>query len=60
MLFTCQYSYQSSRFGESPTWNNVSRIHCIVILDKPEPIHELNLGDIASSMRFEVFLDILL
>jgi hypothetical protein len=47
--------------GESLlTWDNVPRVHRIFIFDETKPIHELNLGDFASSMCAEVLFDILL
>ena len=42
------------------TWDDVSSVHCVVIFDEAKAIHELHLGNSASSMCFEVFLDIFL
>jgi hypothetical protein len=42
------------------TWNHVSRIHSILVLDEAEAVHELDLGDFAcavgSKMRFDIVL----
>ena len=40
------------------TWNNVSRIHGVFVLDEAEAIHELNLGNLARAMSVEVILNI--
>jgi hypothetical protein len=44
----------------SITWNHISRIHSILILEKAEAIHKFDLCDLASSMAFEMLLDVLL
>jgi hypothetical protein len=47
--------------GESLlTRDNIPSIHRIFIFDETKPVHELNLGDFASSMCAEVLFDILL
>jgi hypothetical protein len=40
------------------TRNDIARIHRIAVFDETKPIHELNLGDLASSMRLEMGFDI--
>lgn len=42
------------------TWNHISRIHCIFILDEAETIHQLDLHYLASTVGTKVRLDILL
>ena len=42
------------------TRHHISRIHRIVILNESKAIHELHLGNVASAMGLEVFLDIFL
>lgn len=46
--------------AEHLTWDNVARIHGILILDEAETIHELDLSDLASTVGGEVILDICL
>ena len=41
------------------TWNDVLRVHGIIILNEAEAIHELDLGDVASPF-LEMILDIFL
>jgi len=38
--------------------NHIAGIHCILVLDESEAIHELNLGDLSSAMGIEVRLDV--
>ena len=45
---------------QSLTWHDITRIHCIFVFDETKAIHELNLGDFASSMCAEVIFNILL
>lgn len=40
------------------TWDDVPGIHGVLVLDETEPIHELDLGDLARPMGREVSLDI--
>jgi hypothetical protein len=40
--------------GRSPTWNYVSSIHGIIILDEAEAVHELDLDDLSSAMLGKV------
>lgn len=42
------------------TWNHISRIHGILILEKAEAIHEFDFCNLASSMALEMLFDILL
>lgn len=37
---------------------HIARIHGVLVLDEPEAIHELNLGDLAGAMGVEVILNI--
>ena len=39
------------------TWNDIARIHSILVLNEPESIHELDLGDIAGAVSVEMCLD---
>ena len=43
---------------DSLTRDNISRIHRIVVLDEAKAVHELDLGNVASTMGLEVVLDI--
>jgi len=45
-------------WGQGRTWNDVTRVHGIFVLDEAKAIHELNLGDLASAMGVEVILNI--
>lgn len=40
------------------TWNDVARVHGILIFDEAKAIHQLDLCDLASAMGTEVSLDI--
>jgi hypothetical protein len=40
------------------TWDDVSCIPGIFVLNEAKAIHELNLGDFASAMATEMFFDI--
>lgn len=42
----------------SLTWNHVSGIHGVLIFDKTEAVHELDLGNLASAMLGEVGFDV--
>jgi len=42
------------------TWNDVLRVHGIIILNEAKPIHELNFGDVPSPVGLEMLLDLLL
>ncbi len=37
---------------------DIARIHSILVLDKAEAIHELDLGNLAGAMGVEMVLDI--
>ena len=37
---------------------DIARIHGVLVLDKAEAIHKLNLGDLAGAMGVEVVLNI--
>jgi hypothetical protein len=39
------------------TGNDVTRVHCVLVLDEAEAIHELDLGDLAGAMGREMGLD---
>lgn len=45
---------------EALTWNDISGIHCIFILDEPKTVHELDFGYLASAMSSKMRLDVLL
>jgi len=38
--------------------HDVTRVHCIFVLDEAKAVHELDLGDLASAMGVEVVLNI--
>ena len=40
------------------TWDDITGIHCILILDETEAIHQLHLGDLSSAVGRKVSLDI--
>lgn len=40
------------------TWDNILRIHRIIVLEKAEAIHELDFFDITGAMRTKVLFDI--
>lgn len=40
------------------TWDDVARIHGVLVLDEAEAIHEFDLGDLASSVSLEMGLDV--
>lgn len=42
----------------SLTRNDIARIQSILVLDEAEPIHELDLGNLAGAMAVEVVLNI--
>lgn len=41
------------------TRNHISSIHRILVLDKPESVHQLDLCDLPGAMATKVFLDVL-
>lgn len=45
---------------EALTWNDISGVHCILVLDEPKTVHELDLGYLASAMGSKMRLDVLL
>lgn len=47
-------------YWQSLTWDNIPRIHGIFVFDETKSIHNLDIRNFASSMRAEVFFDILL
>jgi len=40
------------------TGNDVAGVHGVFVLDEAEAVHELDLGDLTSSMAGEVVLDV--
>jgi hypothetical protein len=40
------------------TGNDVACVHAVFVLDEAEAVHELDLGDLTSSMAGEVVLDV--
>jgi hypothetical protein len=50
----------ASRERGSLTRNDITSIHCVLILNEAEAIHELDLGDLTSAMCLEVSLDVCL
>jgi hypothetical protein len=49
---------QVDRGRAARTWNDVTSVHGIFVLDEAKAIHELNLGDLASAMGVEMILNI--
>ena len=47
-----------SKKGGKRTRNNIASIHRILVLDEPESVHELDLGDLTSAMSGEVSFDV--
>jgi hypothetical protein len=45
---------------EQHTRHDITRIHGVLILDEAEAVHELDLGDLASSMGGEMLLNVTL
>ena len=43
---------------ERLTGNDVAGVHGVFVLDEAEAVHELDLGDLTSSMAGEVVLDV--
>lgn len=48
----------SSAFNAPHTWNNVARIHGVLVLDEPKAVHEFDLGNIPGAMGRKVVLNI--
>lgn len=44
--------------GWTHTWNDITCVHGILVLDEAEAIHELDLGDFAGAMGVEVVLNV--
>ena len=40
------------------TWDYITSVHGVLVLDETEAIHELNLSDLASAMGVEMVLNI--
>jgi hypothetical protein len=40
------------------TWNNITGIHGVLILDEAETVHQLHLENLSSAMAGEVALDV--
>jgi hypothetical protein len=40
--------------------DNITSVHCVLVLDEAKSVHELDLSDLTSAMRLEVALDICL
>lgn len=47
-----------ARGGKCHTWNNVTGIHGILILDEAETTHQLHLGDFSSAMSGKVVFNV--
>lgn len=45
-------------WGLELTWDNVSSVHRIFVLDEAKAVHELDLGNLAGAMGVEVVLNI--
>lgn len=43
---------------ERLTGNDVAGVHGVLVFDEAEAVHELDLGDLTSSMAGEVVLDV--
>jgi hypothetical protein len=50
--------YSSTGVYCGHTRNDIASIHSILVLDKAEAIHELDLGDLSRAMSVEVGFDI--
>lgn len=46
--------------SEEHTRHDIARIHGILVLNKAEAVHELDFGDLASSMGGEMLLNVTL
>lgn len=46
--------------GHTKSWDDVTRVHHVLVLDEAEAVHELDLGDLAGAMGAKVARDILL
>ena len=46
------------RIAAKLTRHNVTRVHGVLVLDETKAVHELDLGDLTSSMAGEVVLDV--
>lgn len=44
--------------GGQLTWNDITGVHGIFVLDETEAVHQLDFGDVASAMGREVGLNI--
>lgn len=48
------------REEECHTRNDIASVHCVLILNEAEAIHEFDLGDLTSAMCLEMSLDVCL
>lgn len=48
----------TENMARSLTWNHVSSIQRILVLDKTEAVHKLDLGDLTGAMLGEMGLDV--
>lgn len=46
----------SHEIGTMESRNYVTRVHCILVLDEAEAIHQLNLSDLAGAVGLEMGL----
>lgn len=44
--------------GGAHTWDDIACVHVVLVLDEPEAVHELDLGNLAGAMGVEVVLNI--
>lgn len=53
---SCEYLDKSKeRIG---TWNNITRVHRVLVFDEAETIHQLDFHNFAGAMGTEVILDV--
>lgn len=53
-------SSKNRHYERGLTWNNITRVHRILVLNEAEATHELDLSDLASAMAVKVLFDVLL
>jgi hypothetical protein len=46
------------KLGSVESWDDIAGIHGVLVFDESEAVHELDLGNLAGSMRREMRLNI--
>jgi hypothetical protein len=54
----CNQTARRARRAQKLTWNNIARIHRILVLNKAEAVHELDLGDFSGAMGRKVAFNV--